>query len=123
MGERWRALSPEEKKRFEDMANNDKKRFNDEMQAYTAQKAERDAQARDVAQAKFDADVDVADQPLAYSHHHPGAPYEHPPPHHYPDEQYYQGHLYDPNVQSYDHYAQQGGYPQQYAHHGQYQYT
>jgi HMG (high mobility group) box len=36
MGERWRALPPEEKKRFEDMAAEDKIRFQREMQEYTA---------------------------------------------------------------------------------------
>lgn len=35
MGERWRALSPEEKRRFEDMASADKIRFQLEMQEYT----------------------------------------------------------------------------------------
>jgi hypothetical protein len=38
MGERWRALSPAEKKRSEDLANDDKKRFNDEMAEYNAAK-------------------------------------------------------------------------------------
>ena len=36
MGERWRALSAEEKKGYEDLANADKKRFQDEMAAYNA---------------------------------------------------------------------------------------
>lgn len=36
MGERWRALTPDEKKRFEDMAQEDKIRFQMEMQQYTA---------------------------------------------------------------------------------------
>jgi hypothetical protein len=39
MGERWRALSPEEKKKYEDMAAEDKQRFNEEMQKYMANKA------------------------------------------------------------------------------------
>mmetsp|Transcript_19900 Transcript_19900/g.41881 ORF Transcript_19900/g.41881 Transcript_19900/m.41881 type:complete len:368 (-) Transcript_19900:188-1291(-) len=38
MGERWRALSAEDKKKYEDLANDDKKRFNEEMAAYNAQK-------------------------------------------------------------------------------------
>ena len=38
MGERWRALPAEEKKRYEDLANDDKKRFNEEMAAYNASK-------------------------------------------------------------------------------------
>jgi len=35
LGERWRALGPEEKKRFEEMAADDKVRFSMEMQQYT----------------------------------------------------------------------------------------
>lgn len=38
MGERWRALSPEVKKNYENMAHNDKKRFQDEMSVYNANK-------------------------------------------------------------------------------------
>lgn len=36
MGERWRALSAEEKKKYEDLANDDKKRFQEEMTVYNA---------------------------------------------------------------------------------------
>ena len=36
LGERWRALTPEEKKRYEEMAAQDKIRFQMEMQQYTA---------------------------------------------------------------------------------------
>ncbi|EEC48129.1 predicted protein, partial [Phaeodactylum tricornutum CCAP 1055/1] len=36
LGERWRALTPEEKKRFEEVATEDKIRFQMEMQQYTA---------------------------------------------------------------------------------------
>mmetsp|Transcript_20985 Transcript_20985/g.43882 ORF Transcript_20985/g.43882 Transcript_20985/m.43882 type:complete len:328 (-) Transcript_20985:151-1134(-) len=39
LGERWRALTPDEKKRFEDMAAEDKVRFQMEMQQYTANQA------------------------------------------------------------------------------------
>jgi high mobility group protein B2 len=39
MGERWRALSSVEKKKYEDMASEDKIRFNEEMQKFMAQKA------------------------------------------------------------------------------------
>lgn len=46
LGERWRALTPEQKKRYEDMAANDKVRFHMEMQKYTGDlnKAEQEAQ-------------------------------------------------------------------------------
>ena len=39
LGERWRALTPDEKKRYEDMAAEDKIRFQMEMQQYTANQA------------------------------------------------------------------------------------
>jgi HMG (high mobility group) box len=39
LGERWRALTPEEKKRYEEMASDDKVRFQLEMQQYTATQA------------------------------------------------------------------------------------
>mmetsp|Transcript_6050 Transcript_6050/g.9250 ORF Transcript_6050/g.9250 Transcript_6050/m.9250 type:complete len:341 (+) Transcript_6050:441-1463(+) len=39
MGERWRALTPEQKKKYEDAAAEDKIRFNNEMQVYMAKKA------------------------------------------------------------------------------------
>jgi hypothetical protein len=39
LGERWRALTPVEKKRYEDMAAEDKVRFQMEMQQYTANQA------------------------------------------------------------------------------------
>merc|ERR1719491_367940 len=40
MGERWRALTPEQKSVFENQAKADKERFNIEMAAYTTKKAE-----------------------------------------------------------------------------------
>jgi HMG (high mobility group) box len=39
LGERWRALTPDQKKRYEDMASQDKVRFQVEMQEYTARQA------------------------------------------------------------------------------------
>ena len=44
MGERWRALTPEEKKRFDDLAAEDKKRFNAEMDEYNAKKAKMESE-------------------------------------------------------------------------------
>lgn len=40
LGERWRALTPEQKKKYEEMAANDKVRFQLEMQQYSARKME-----------------------------------------------------------------------------------
>lgn len=39
LGERWRALTPEQKKLYEELANQDKVRFQMEMQEYTARQA------------------------------------------------------------------------------------
>ena len=51
LGQRWRALTPENKKRFEDMAAEDKVRFHLEMQKYTGQLNQMEAQAQAQAQA------------------------------------------------------------------------
>ena len=74
MGERWRALTPVQKKVYEDMAAEDKHRFNREMQDYQAKKAAAQAQCR-VAEA-----VQSYQDPHAAAMHHP---YHHdvvPPP-------------------------------------------
>jgi hypothetical protein len=39
LGERWRALTPEEKKRYEEIAAEDKVRFQMDMQQYTSNQA------------------------------------------------------------------------------------
>jgi hypothetical protein len=39
LGERWRALTPDQRKRYEDMARHDKVRFHMEMQQFTARQA------------------------------------------------------------------------------------
>mmetsp|Transcript_29228 Transcript_29228/g.62951 ORF Transcript_29228/g.62951 Transcript_29228/m.62951 type:complete len:128 (+) Transcript_29228:242-625(+) len=100
MGERWRALTPEEKKKYEDLANDDKKRFNEEMAAYNATK-------------------------MAPPEPAPTAAYAHPQ---YQEaqqyaEQYYAQHdaataaaassQYDPNAAAYAQYYAQQGYPPQ----------
>lgn len=41
MGQRWRNMSVEEKKKFEDLAHEDRNRFNREMEAYDAKKEEK----------------------------------------------------------------------------------
>jgi len=51
LGERWRALTPEQKKRYEDMAAEDKVRFHLEMQKYTGHLNQMEAQAQAQAQA------------------------------------------------------------------------
>ena len=44
MGERWRSIAPEEKLKFEALANEDRNRFNRDMEEYNAKKAEEAAQ-------------------------------------------------------------------------------
>lgn len=90
LGERWRALTPDQKKRYEDMAADDKVRFQMEMQQYTANQA-------------------AAAPPVVHHHHHQVvAP---PPP--MPDQQHYA--YTDPNAAYAAHYAQDP-----YAQHAQY---
>jgi len=45
MGERWRALLPEERRRYEDLATADKRRFNEEMAKYNAEKVKERTEA------------------------------------------------------------------------------
>jgi hypothetical protein len=75
MGERWRALSAVEKKKYEDMASEDKIRFNDEMQKFMAQKASAQPAALPVqapvgAQAQFLPHDMYGMQDAAMPHHY-----------------------------------------------------
>lgn len=102
MGERWRALSAEEKKKFEAQAAQDKERFNKEMAEYTAQKeAVAAAQAAEAARAQEQQQQEQEDQVASssavheqyaeehYSHHDPNAVYmQHA---HDPNQHYYHG--------------------------------
>jgi len=99
MGERWRALLPEERRRYEDLATADKGRFNEEMAKYNAKRAE-ERTALPAATAP--------------------APYAHPQ---YKEaqryaEQYYAQHdaaaaaaHYDHSAAAYAQYYAQAGYP------------
>jgi hypothetical protein len=122
MGERWRALTPDQKKRYEDMANEDKKRFTEEMQTYTANKvAAAPPPAAPAPAAKGGrgaaAAAAAAGHPPA-AHHYPPPPAGYDP--HMQQYQYYPEHQYgDPNAPQYA-YPPEHGYPQQYAHYHQY---
>lgn len=50
LGERWRSLSPEERKRYDDMAQEDKLRFTAEMDAYKTQKGHIEQQQQQLEQ-------------------------------------------------------------------------
>lgn len=100
LGERWRALSAAEKKRYEDMAAEDKVRFQLEMQQYTAATG----------------GPTPAPQPMAQPPH-PQAPVPGVP--HYPqqfkqdpqqhvDPQMYAQHGYDPQAYHQEHHAYHG---------------
>ena len=99
MGERWRALSSEDKQKYDDMANTDKKRFTDEMTEYNAQL---EAQMPDPAAGQ------------TYVQPHP----QYQEAQEYA-EQYYAQHdaasaaaaQYDPNAAAYAQYYASNGYP------------
>lgn len=86
LGERWRALTPHEKKRYEDMAAEDKVRFQMEMQTYTsnqagAQAAQAHQQAPSPAsgaqyQHYVDPHASTVPQHQAYASHDPYAHHE-----------------------------------------------
>ena len=87
MGERWRALTPEEKKKYEDMAAEDKIRFNHEMQKYMANKAA--------------TEPPVPSQQAAHPYLHQNDMYDAAAmPHHYADPTY--------ATHGYDHYQYHG---------------
>lgn len=65
LGERWRALTPDEKTRYEGMAQEDKVRFQLEMQQYTAQQAAQQQQQQAYVQAQAQAAVAAGAQAAA----------------------------------------------------------
>jgi len=71
LGERWRALDPDDKKRYEEMAAEDKMRFQVEMQQYTATQAAMNPQAAQVPAAY--GHYPVADHGVPTYHHDPYA--------------------------------------------------
>ena len=118
LGEKWRSLSPEEKQRYEDMAQEDKQRFNREMEEYSAKRI------------AAEPSVGAVDPSHAYVHVAPPAQI---PPGHSSIPQYdYSAHHahYDPNVHAHhsgydpnvhgDPYAQHAAYAHGY---GQYHYA
>jgi len=80
MGERWRALTPEEKKKYEDMAAEDKIRFNSEMQKYMAQKAAAEPPAPPVAPPQVQQYLhqqEMYDPTAGMAHHYADPSYAH----------------------------------------------
>lgn len=110
LGERWRALGPAEKKRFEEMAGQDKERFQRQMQEYSMNQVNLQQQQAAAAQAAAQAapPAQVA-QHYQQQMHHAQQPQQHL---HVPQQQYQH---YDPNAQ-----YQQQQQQQQYADHNAY---
>ena len=75
LGERWRALTPQQKKRYEDMAAEDKVRFQMEMQQYTANQA---AAAAPPPQEHYYHDPTAHTGYDAYAQHDPYGQAHHP---------------------------------------------
>lgn len=99
MGERWRALTPDEKKKYEDLAEEDKKRFDDEMQEYNANRA---ASQPDPPEKEYAVN--------SYTYQGESQQQMYDPHAHYYQQQHY---AQDPNVAAAQH-AQQ--YAEYYAH-------
>merc|ERR1712232_1418707 len=75
LGERWRALTPQQKKRYEDLAAEDKVRFQLEMQQYTANQAAA-AQAQPPAAEHYYHDPTATTAYETYTHHDPAAQHD-----------------------------------------------
>mmetsp|Transcript_18688 Transcript_18688/g.27290 ORF Transcript_18688/g.27290 Transcript_18688/m.27290 type:complete len:197 (-) Transcript_18688:169-759(-) len=87
MGERWRALTPEQKLKFEDMANEDKLRFSRELEEYNMRKAQevemnaanemsqlvqmQNQQAQQQLQQQAQQQLQQYEASLVQMHHHP----------------------------------------------------
>ena len=103
MGERWRALSAEDKQKYDELANNDKKRFKEEMDAYNLNRP---------------AVLEAAASVTAYAPHPQYQEAQQFAEHYYSEQQQQQdgatgvevgGTMYDPNALVYaQYYAQQG---------------
>jgi structure-specific recognition protein 1 len=108
LGEKWRNLPPEEKQRYEDMALEDKQRFNREMEEYSANRAP-EPEENVIDQRAYNQHVTAYADPNHYYAEH--AQYlDH-------QQQYAQSQQqhYDPNVHVGDPYAQHAyHYQQQY---------
>jgi hypothetical protein len=61
MGQRWRALTPEQKRKFEELANEDKIRFNRERQEYNLRKSQ---EAAELAASEASAAAEMAQMPI-----------------------------------------------------------
>jgi len=75
LGERWRALTPVQKKRYEDMAAEDKVRFHLEMQKYTGQLHQAEAESRRQQQQQQQQAMQIPSQMPPAQAMVPGQPY------------------------------------------------
>jgi hypothetical protein len=115
LGERWRNLPAEEKQRYEDMAAEDKARFNREMEEYTANRVAQEPPQVMVpdSQAQQWQHYAMATGQHQAIPHEQAAYYHHP----YAQDPAYAAH-YDPNAVQFVHmdpYAH-AAYQQQYGH-------
>lgn len=76
MGERWRSLSADERKKYEELANEDRDRFNRETEEYNAKKAEAEA-ATSVNNYSMPQIMTMDQNQLHYANH---VHYQMPPP-------------------------------------------
>jgi len=119
MGERWRALSAEDKQKYDDLANNDKKRFKEEIDMYNLN--------RPVVLEVASATAYVPQSATAYEPHPQYQEAQQFAEHYYSEPQQQQqqqqqegatgvevgGTMYDPNAVAYAQYYEQHGYSAQ----------
>lgn len=98
LGERWRALTPGQKKQYEEMAAEDKVRFQIEMQQYTSNQAA--AALPPQPQQAASAEVDSQDHSATAAYYDPNVT-----PTLHPGQEYAQVYHHDPYVQNQYHAA------------------
>eukprot|EP00568_Trieres_chinensis_P015413 CAMPEP_0183320486 /NCGR_PEP_ID=MMETSP0160_2-20130417/66418_1 /TAXON_ID=2839 ORGANISM="Odontella Sinensis, Strain Grunow 1884" /NCGR_SAMPLE_ID=MMETSP0160_2 /ASSEMBLY_ACC=CAM_ASM_000250 /LENGTH=356 /DNA_ID=CAMNT_0025487179 /DNA_START=89 /DNA_END=1159 /DNA_ORIENTATION=+ len=100
LGERWRALTPEGKKQYEDMAADDKLRFQMEMQQYTATQAHQSSETQGLGVASSVHEAAVAAPTVGAAGMGPVMAAQAHPYHHYADPvgAHYSAHDYDQHL-------------------------
>ncbi len=118
MGQRWRALSAEEKKKYEELANVDKKRFQDEITEYNSRKPAANAMDGLTRSSTHYPQHQQQQHTVTYAPHPQYQEAQHYAEQYYAQQQYPVANAaiaaqYDPNAAAYAQYYAQQGFPPQ----------
>jgi hypothetical protein len=118
MGQRWRALPAEEKKKYEELANVDKKRFQDEVTEYNSRKPAANEMDGHTHSSTHYSQHEQQQHTAAYAPHPQYQEAQHYAEQYYAQQQYPVTNAaiaaqYDPNAAAYAQYYAQQGFPPQ----------